>query len=194
MGDLRIILVGEWEQVESNNYIRRIPLCTPPLTVCCVPQLLPLPLRLHTYSARLQGVPNVGGWWMMAVGTMTIVVLAAETRASNYHQQVLDNHCSLQCTLAWYHQGVSLLFCPWCKGDLLFCPWETWGLYLLGNDNKLKVTTISEGFHCVLLHLLSAVFPSSFPCLCACTPTVQDSRVYQTSEADEWWQWVLWLL
>ena len=107
------------------------------------------------------------------------------------------DYCSLRCR----DQGRQLppasirqlLFTPMhscmisSRCSLLFCPWETWGLYLLGNENKLKVTTMSEGFHCMLLHLLSAVFPSSFPCLCACTPTVQDSRVYQTSGADGWW-------
>ena len=52
-------------------------------------QSLLQPLYLYTYSVRLQGVPDFGGKWMMVADITTTVVFTAETRASNYHQQVI---------------------------------------------------------------------------------------------------------
>ena len=52
-------------------------------------QLLPQPLYRYTCSVRLQGVQHFGGRWMMVVDITTTVVFTAETRASNYHQQVI---------------------------------------------------------------------------------------------------------
>ena len=53
-----------------------------------LPQPLPQHLSLYTCNARLQGVPEVGAWWVMVVGTTTTVAFAAETRASSYNQRV----------------------------------------------------------------------------------------------------------
>ena len=52
-------------------------------------QSLLQPLYLYTYSVRLQGVPDFGGRWMMVADITTTVVFTAETRASNYHLQVI---------------------------------------------------------------------------------------------------------
>ena len=88
-------------------------------------------MHLLTCSVRLQGAPDLGGWWTMAVGTMTSVAWAAETRAIKVWSFFV--HC------------ISIPFCL-----LLSC---TAPLVVNNTSHQLSIHAICQSFGHVLHHL-----------------------------------------